>query len=228
MRAAITAAQADRGLTVIVAGAAHDLGKKVVREEGKGKVEPTIITPGPSRNWCDEDRGPSRRPATRARLEYRTIRILDRTHGWLWIVEACRDDQVIRCRAERAVDAWTAAAEMAERVARLPFRSLHHTIGQLCFIQPGGNPAGPPGSPGSPGSPARLPTAVCGCRARPGASWCDPRARAALVSPCRERNSPPDTRPCYAGRSTATKASGQNRASGRGCQAMEKANRSLR
>jgi len=45
-----------------------------------------------------------------------TYRVIDIDHGPLWVVEASRGDQVIRCRAEVAAEAWTAAAELAERL----------------------------------------------------------------------------------------------------------------
>jgi len=43
-------------------------------------------------------------------------RDIDRDHGPLWIVKATRGDLVIRCRADRAVEAWGAAVEIAERL----------------------------------------------------------------------------------------------------------------
>jgi len=45
-----------------------------------------------------------------------TICILDRDHGPLWVVDASRGDQVIRCRALLAVLAWDAAVSIAERL----------------------------------------------------------------------------------------------------------------
>jgi len=44
------------------------------------------------------------------------IWFLDREHGFVWFVLAHKGEQVIRCRAEGAAKAWTAAVEMAEGV----------------------------------------------------------------------------------------------------------------